>query len=208
MNSQLIEQLQQFINLGANGLPYKLPIHPVLVHFTLGLFIIGVVFDLAGTFFALEKPILKFLDLPVIRSNFYTVGFYNVLASAAISFLTVTAGFFEMMLAQPPLNEKSDWGLGAGTTMILHGVGGVLLLFIIVAMCVWRGLQRYRWRKGKSQEVLWTYLLAGVAILGIMYAHGTLGAHLGGDFGFHNTAGNLLEQGQDPNVLLQEQIIR
>ena len=96
MNSELIDQLQQIgINLGANGLPYKLPIHPVLVHFTLGLFIIGIIFDLAGTFFAWERPILKFLDLPAVRSSFYTVGFYNVLASAAITFFTVTAAFLD-----------------------------------------------------------------------------------------------------------------
>ena len=207
MNSELINQLQQLgIDLGANGLPYKLPIHPVLVHFTLGLFIIGIIFDIAGTFFAWERPILKFLDLPVVRSSFYTVGFYNVLASAAISFFTVTAAFLEIMLAQPPVDEKSAWGLGAGTTMILHGLGGVLLLFAIAAMAVWRGLQRYRWRKEKSREVLWTYLIFGVTIMGFMYVHGTLGAHLGGDFGIHNTAGNLLKEGLNPNDLLQEQI--
>ena len=205
MNSELINQLQQLgIRLGDNGLPYKLPIHPVLVHFTLGLFIIGIIFDLAGTFFAWEKPILKFLDLPAFRSGFYTVGFYNVLAAAAITFFTVTAGFLEIMLAQPPLNAKSAWGLGAGTTMIIHGLGGVLLLFAIAAMAVWRGLQRYRWRKEKSREVVWSYLLIGVAIMGILYVHGTLGAHLGGDFGFHNTAGNLLKEGLDPNVVLKE----
>lgn len=207
MNSELINQLQQLgIKLGANGLPYKLPLHPVLVHFTLGLFIIGIIFDLAGTFFAWSKPIVKFLDLPVIRSGFYTVGFYNVLGAAAISFFTVTAGFFEIMLVEPPLNEKSAWGLGAGTTMILHGLGGVLLLGAIAAMAVWRGLQRYRWRKEQSREVLWTYLLVGVAMMGFMYLHGTLGAHLGGDFGIHNTAGNLLKEGLNPNVLLQEKI--
>ncbi len=203
MNAELIDQLQQLgIRLGANGLPYKLPIHPVLVHFTLGLFIIGIIFDLAGTFFAWEKPILKFLDLPAVRSGFYTVGFYNVLAAAVITFFTVIAGFLEIMLAQPPLNAKSTWGLGAGTTMILHGVGGVVLLLMIVAMALWRGLQRYRWRKERSREVLWTYLLIGVAILGIMYVHGTLGAHLGGDFGIHNTAAGLLERGINPNSAL------
>ncbi len=203
MNSELINQLQQLrIELGANGLPYKLPIHPVLVHFTLGLFIIGIIFDLAATFFAWEKPILKFLDLPAFRSGFYTVGFYNVTVAAAISFFTVTAGFLEIMLAQPPLDAKSAWGLGAGTTMILHGLGGVLLLFTFAAMAVWRGLQRYRWRKDKSREVVWSYLLIGVVLLGVLYVHGTLGAHLGGDFGIHNTAGNLLKEGLNPNDLL------
>ena len=37
MNQQLIDQLQQIgIQLNANGLPYPIPIHPNLVHLTLG----------------------------------------------------------------------------------------------------------------------------------------------------------------------------
>lgn len=41
MTSQLIDQLKQLgIELGANGLPYRFPIHPNFVHFTLGLFIV------------------------------------------------------------------------------------------------------------------------------------------------------------------------
>ena len=33
--------------LGANNLPYSIPIHPNLVHFTIGLFAIGIAFDFA-----------------------------------------------------------------------------------------------------------------------------------------------------------------
>ena len=65
MNSQLIEQLG--FKLGANGLPYELPIHPNLVHFTLGLFIIAIAFDIAGMLFPLERPIFKFLGLTASR---------------------------------------------------------------------------------------------------------------------------------------------
>ncbi|MBW4628406.1 MAG: DUF2231 domain-containing protein [Brasilonema octagenarum HA4186-MV1] len=201
MNSQLIDQL--WFKLGANGLPYQIPIHPNLVHLTLGLFIIGILFDIAGTLFPLEKPILRFLSLPVIRSGFFDVGWYNLLACTAITFFTVAAGFFEILLANPPTDVKSPWGLGAGSTMLLHGVGGILLLAAIVAMTVWRGLQRYRWRKDATRQVQWSYLLVGIALMGILYVHGTLGAHLGGDFGIHNTAGNLLRQGKNPNVLLK-----
>ncbi|MBP5971464.1 hypothetical protein DP113_03035 [Brasilonema octagenarum UFV-E1] len=201
MNSQLIDQL--WFKLGANGLPYQIPIHPNLVHLTLGLFIIGILFDIAGTLFPLEKPILRFLTLPVIRSGFFDVGWYNLLACTAITFFTVAAGFFEILLANPPTDVKSPWGLGAGSTMLLHGVGGILLLAAIVAMTVWRGLQRYRWRKDATRQVQWSYLLVGIALMGILYVHGTLGAHLGGDFGIHNTAGNLLRQGKNPNVLLK-----
>ena len=31
--------------------------------------------------------------------------------------------------------------------MLWHGVGGVVVLLLIVAMVVWRGLQRFRWRR-------------------------------------------------------------
>ena len=49
----------------------------------------------------------------------------------------------------------------------------------------------------------WSYLAVGVVMLGVLFVHGTLGAHLGGDFGIHNTAGNMVRQGENPNQLLQ-----
>jgi len=205
MNSQLVQQLvdQLGFKLGANRLPYEVPIHPNLVHFTLGLFIIAILFDIAGNFFPLERPILKFLAVPAMRSGFYDVGWYNLVASAIVTFFTVAAGFFEIMLADPPANVKSAWGLGAAPTMVLHGLGGVLLLGAIVAMTVWRGFQRYRWRKEASRQVQWSYLLAGVVMLGLLFVHGTLGAHMGEEFGIHNTAAGLLRQGLNPSSALQ-----
>ncbi len=85
--------------------------------------------------------------------------------------------------------------------MLLHGLGGVLLLAVIVAMTVWRGLQRYRWRKDASIQVQWSYLLAGLAIFGILYVHGTLGGQLGSEFGIHITAAQLIQEGTNPNLL-------
>lgn len=204
MNPELIEQLKQIgIELGVNSLPYRFPLHPNLVHFTLGLFIIGMMFDFAGTFFPIEKPIIKFLAMPARRNNFFDVGWYNTLAGTLITFLTVAAGFFEILLAQPPVKMKSVWGLGAGSTMLLHGVGGVILLGLMVAMTIWRGFQRNDALKhNHQQQVKWTYLLACVAILGIMFIHGTLGAQLGAEFGVHNTAAHLLRMGQNPNDIL------
>ena len=202
MNFQLMQLVWGF-KLGANGLPYQLPIHPQLVHLTLGLFIIAIIFDIAGTFFRLEKPIFRFLALPALREGFFDVGWYNLLASAIITFFTVAAGFFEIILADPPTDIKSPWGLEAGLTMILHGLGGIFLLAAIVTMTVWRGFQRYQWRQGAARQVNWSYLIVGIAIMGIMFVHGTLGAHLGGDFGVHNTAAHLLQHGENPNVLLK-----
>lgn len=183
------------MQLGANGLPYPVPLHPQFVHLTLGLFIIAIAFDIAGTFFFLEKPIFKFLGLPAIRAGLYEVGWYNLLAAALVTFFTVAAGFFELMLANPLSDRLSDWGLSARSTMLLHGLGGILLLTAIVGMTVWRGFQRFRWRKGRSREVQWSYLLVGVVLLGVLYLHGTLGAQLGDEFGIHNTAVRELRDG-------------
>ena len=204
MNPQLVDQLKQLgIELGANGLPYRFPLHPNFVHLTLGLFIIAIAFDFAGTLFPLERPVLKFFSMPVSQSNFFDVAWYNTVAAAVISFFTVAAGFFEILLANPPADMKSAWGLGAGTTMLLHGVGGVLLLTLIVGMTVWRGYQRFRWRKNDSRQVQWSYLFLGAFILGYMFVHGTLGAQLGAEFGVHNTAAGLIQQGENPNQVLQ-----
>ncbi len=191
------------LKLGANQLPYTVPIHPILVHFTLGLFITAIAFDLAGILFPLEKPILKFLALRVVREGFFHAGWYNLLAAAIVTFFTVALGLFEIMLANPLANVKSSWGLGVEQTMILHGVGGVLLLMAIVSMTVWRGFQRYYWRRDHPRQVQWSYLCVGILLLGVLYVHGTLGAQMGDEFGIHNTAANLLRQGKNPNLLLR-----
>ena len=107
------------------------------------------------------------------------------------------------MLAKLPANVEIDWGFGAKATLLLHGLGGILLLAAIVAMAVWRGLQRYRWRRNSPRQVQWSYLLVGIVLLGIMYVQGTLGAQLGDEFGIHVTAANLLENSKNPNVQLK-----
>lgn len=201
MNFRLIDQLG--LRLHPNGLPYEIPIHPQLVHLTLGLFITAILFDLAGAIFPIERAMFKFLGLPIIRSGFFDVGWYNLVGASVVTFFTVTFGFFELLLANPAINHKSNWGLSASWTMLLHGLGGVLLLSLIVAMTVWRGLQRYYWRKDASRQVQWSYLLAGIAMLGILYVHGTLGAQLGEEFGIHVTAAKLIRENAYPNLLFK-----
>ena len=201
MNAELIDQLGA--QLGANGLPYTIPIHPNLVHLTLGLFIIGILFDIVGVFFPLHKFVYKYLALPVERANFFDVGWYNMLASAIITFFTVAAGFYEIMLAEAPVDVKSAWGMQAMETMLWHGVGGVLLLALIVGMTVWRGFQRFIWRKDEDRQVQLSYLAVGMAIMFVMYIHGTLGAQMAAEFGIHNTADQLLRVGQDLNAIIK-----
>jgi uncharacterized membrane protein len=82
-------------------------------------------------------------------------------------------------------------------TMLWHGVGGVALLLVIVAMTVWRGYQRFRWRREMGRQVQWSYLLVGLALFGVFGLHGTLGAELAAEFGVHVTADQLLAAGAD-----------
>ena len=113
-------------SLGANGLPYSLPIHPNLVHLTIGLFVIAIAFDIAGALYPLEKRVFRFLALPVTRSGFHDVGWYNLLACCVVTFFTVAAGFYEMLLAVPLPGVTSTFGLESMVTMLWHGGGGVV----------------------------------------------------------------------------------
>jgi len=190
------------LEVGANGLPYRIPIHPNLVHLTLGLFIVAIAFDIVAALYPLEKPIFKFLAIPVTSAGLYDVGWYNIVAAAIITFFTVAAGFYEIITARPSPEALSPWGLTAQTTMVWHGIGGVLLLALIVGMTVWRGFQRFVWREDRARQVQWSYLGAGLLIFVIMFAQGTLGAHLGADFGIHITADRIIRAGDDPNQIL------
>jgi|688.fasta_scaffold47151_2 uncharacterized membrane protein len=190
-----IEQLAR--SYGPNGLPYALPIHPNLVHFTIGLFVIAITFDLAGALFPLEKRLFRFLQLPVTRAGLHDVGWFNLLACACVTFFTVAAGFYEMLLARPISGVRSSIGLGSATTMLWHGVGGVAILLVIVAMTVWRGYQRFSWRRDLGRQVQWSYLLTGLVLFGVIGLHGTLGAELAAEFGVHITADQLLAAGAD-----------
>jgi uncharacterized membrane protein len=188
-----IEQLAA--GLGPNGLPYALPIHPNLVHLTIGLFVIAIAFDIAGALYPIEKRVFRFLALPITRAGFHDVGWYNLLACAVATFFTVAAGFYEMLLAQPIPGVTSTIGLQSMQTMLWHGVGGVAILLVIIAMTVWRGYQRFRWRRDMGRQVQWLYLLVGLALFLVIGLHGTLGAELAGEFGVHVTADQLLASG-------------
>ena len=188
--------------LGANGLPYSLPIHPNLVHLTIGLFVIAIVFDVVGALYPLEKRVFRFLALPITRGGFHDVGWYNLLACCLVTFFTVASGFYEMLTAVPLPGVVSTFGLGSMTTMLWHGVGGVLLLMVITAMTVWRGFQRYRWRRDMGRQVQWLYLLVGLGMFALLGLHGTLGAQLAAEFGVHIAADQLLEAGADLHVAL------
>ena len=183
-------------------MPYALPIHPNLVHLTIGLFVIAIAFDVVGALYPLEKRVFRFLALPITRGGFHDVGWYNLLACCLVTFFTVASGFYEMLTAVPLPGVVSTFGLGSMTTMLWHGVGGVLLLMVITAMTVWRGFQRYRWRRDMGRQVQWLYLLVGLGMFALLGLHGTLGAQLAAEFGVHIAADQLLEAGADLHVAL------
>ena len=197
---QPIEQLSSA--LGANGLPYALPIHPNLVHFTIGLFVIAIAFDIAGALYPLERRVFRFLALPVTRAGLHDVGWYNLLGCAAVSVFTVAAGFYEMLLAQPIAGVTSTIGLQSMETMLWHGVGGVFILLMILLMTLWRGYQRFVWRRDMGRQVQWLYLLVGLVLFLVIGLHGTLGAELAAEFGVHITADQLLAGGADLHEVL------
>jgi uncharacterized membrane protein len=64
-------------------------------------------------------------------------------------------------------------------------------------MAVWRGYQRFRWRREMGRQVQWSYLLVGLLMFGVFGVHGTLGAELAAEFGVHITADQLLATGMD-----------
>ena len=187
---------------GPNGLPYPLPIHPNLVHLTVGLVVIGIAFDIAGAFYPIERRLFRFLALPVTRSALHDVGWYNLLAGVVTAFFTVAAGLYEMLLAEPLPGVTSAFGLGSLDTMLWHGVGGVALLLLLTAIAVWRGFQRFAWRRDMGRQVQWSYLLAGVGLVLLLAVHGTLGAQLAAEFGVHIAAGQLLQAGADLTTAL------
>ncbi len=198
--TELLDQMAD--QIGANHLPYVIPIHPNLVHLTLGLFIVAIAFDIVAVLFPVEKPLFKYLAIPATRSGLFDVGWYNMVGAACITFFTVASGFYEMILADPIPDVKSAWGLQALDTMVWHGVGGVLLLTLIVGMTVWRGFQRFAWRKDMARQVQWSYVAVGLVIFFIMFLQGTLGSHLGGEFGIHTTADQLIKAGENPDLRL------
>jgi uncharacterized membrane protein len=201
MNSELLDQISD--QLGANGLPYSIPIHPNLVHLTLGLFIIAITFDILGKLFPLQKLIFNFLAIPVKPGNLFDVGWYNMVGCTVVTIFTVAAGFYELLLATPPTELRSSWGMQAMETMLWHGLGGVFLLGVIFFMTIWRGWQRFIWSQSADEQVQWSYLAVGIAIMFILYIHGTLGAQMAAEFGVHNTADNLLRLGEDLNTMLK-----
>ena len=120
--------------------------------------------------------------------QFFPRPWYNLVACSGISFFTVAAGFYEMLgirSSRPDRHRQCS------------GMPSVASRLVIVAMTIWRGYQRFVWRKDLGRQVSWLYLLCGIGMLLVMGLHGSLGAWLASDFGVHITADQLLAAGAD-----------
>ena len=133
--------------------PKRSDCYPDLVHLTIGLFAIRIAFDFAGAFYPLEKRLFRFLALPVTRSDFHDVGWFKLMSCSGITFFTVAAGFHEMLLAVPLPDIRSILDQTAVTPWSGMPSEASRCLLVIVAMTIWRRLQRFIWRKDIGRQV-------------------------------------------------------
>lgn len=192
--------------IGLNQLPYSIPFHPVLVHFTIALLIIAILADVIGSIAPKQKLVQG--DSTQEYSAFCDLGWWNLLATAIFTAFTVLVGMYELAMAQPQQNTANRWGLSAQSTLYWHGIGGLLLFIFIVLMVVWRGKQYYGRHRGKLRPVSGSYLVVGILVTALMGVQGMLGGHLASDFAIHNTAANILWQQHSDRVPLNSVQLR
>jgi uncharacterized membrane protein len=132
-------------------------LHPILVHFTIGLFVTSVIFDIIAHF--TNKKALEH------------AGWWNLLFAAAFSVVTVASG----LSAEDAVPEIG----GAHELVELHETLGLITMGIIMAMVIWRSLNRGE-LPGKFRPV---FLALGIAGLGTITTGGFFGGELVYSFG-------------------------
>lgn len=126
-------------------------LHPIVVHFTIGLFVLSVLFDILGAITKKEK--------------FKIAGWLNLLFAGAAGIVTVIAG----LIAESRVPHVE----AAHEIMETHETLGFITLGSILLLLVWR-----LFLKGKlPQKALALYLFIGIAGLGVMFT----GAYYGGE---------------------------
>jgi uncharacterized membrane protein len=131
--------------------------HPILVHFTIGLFVISVVFDILAHF--TNKKALEH------------AGWWNLVFAAAFSVITVASG-----LSAEDAVPRSG---GAHDLVELHETLGLITMGIILLMTIWRGLNRGELPR-KFRPV---FLAVGIAGIGTITTGGFFGGELVYSFG-------------------------
>ena len=127
-------------------------IHPTVVHFAIGLFVVSVLFDLVGKIFK--------------REQWHFAAWLNLLAGAIATILTVAFGMTAELKLKPSLI--------AHTTLDVHKLLAFSTLFLIIILLAWRvGLRGKFPQKG----ALLYLLLAGLGV-GLMSGAGYYGGEM------------------------------
>lgn len=132
-------------------------LHPILVHFTIGLFVIAVIFDILAYFTG--------------RKSLEQAGWWNLVCAAAFSIATVVTG---LSAGNSVLHAEQ-----AQEFIKLHKTLGLVTMGIIVLLTIWRSLSRTE--LPKRFRVI--YLSLGIAGLGTILTGGYFGGEMVYRFG-------------------------
>jgi uncharacterized membrane protein len=128
------------------------PLHPILVHFTIALTAIALIFDLLALLFRIEALV--------------SIGWWMLAAAVIVTVGTIATGLRSRL--RLPVEEGE-----ARSFLRLHMALGPLFFGLLVAVTIWRGIL---WQAGSG--VTWWYLVALAAVVLVMTAQGYLGGEL------------------------------
>ena len=128
------------------------PVHPIFVHFTIGLTSASLIFDALGFF----------LD----KSSLSAAAEWTLVASALTTLATIATGLTSSMRA--PVEEGE-----ARSFLRAHMALGLMFYGLLVVITFWRVSL---WHDGQS--VSWLYLMSLVIVLLVMAVQGYLGGEL------------------------------
>lgn len=147
------------LSLNRAGLPYPDPIHPIIVHFVIGM-----------VFFSWFCDVIGYLTH---RHRLFEVSFWNLLIAAISVFLAVFFGQLEAGLAQPYALAKS--------TLDLHTITGWLLAALVTVLTAWRFVLRHH----NPLKVSPLYLGAATLLSCLVFFQMILGSQLVWVYGLH-----------------------
>jgi uncharacterized membrane protein len=110
------------LQLNDQNLPYPDTLHPIIVHFVIGMVFFSYVCDIAG-----------YLNR---NHRLFEVSWWNLVVASVAVFFAVIFGQFEAALAEPyPAAQPAlDW----------HTINGWSISAILVGLTAWRGVIRVR----------------------------------------------------------------
>lgn len=151
------------LTLNEYNLPYppplEGPIHPIVVHFVIAMVVFSVVFDIIGSL--------------TRRRSLLNLGWWNLVVATAAILVAILFGQLEAGLA-----NVSDQ---AQAVLNQHTIIGWALSVVLVALALWRGIQRNR----DPLKLSVPYLGAGVLVVSLVFYQVLLGTQLAWIHGLH-----------------------